>query len=103
MGLLHSYSADVVWTGAGASGTASYTAYSRDQHTRVPGRREEAHDGPQAVDDGGTPGDRPRRGDVEAQLVSDVGQEEPVRQPDQPVGGGDQGGPGGEERHRRPR
>ncbi|MBC7291775.1 MAG: OsmC family protein [Actinotalea sp.] len=35
MGLLHSYSADVVWTGAGEVGTASYTSYSRDHEVRV--------------------------------------------------------------------
>lgn len=35
MGLLHSYTADVVWTGAGESGTASYTAYSRDHEVRI--------------------------------------------------------------------
>ena len=35
MGPLHTYSADIVWTGAGASGTASYTSYSRDHDVRV--------------------------------------------------------------------
>jgi organic hydroperoxide reductase OsmC/OhrA len=35
MGLLHSYSADVVWTGAGETGTVSYTAYSRDHEVRI--------------------------------------------------------------------
>ncbi|WP_225754353.1 OsmC family protein [Actinotalea sp. Marseille-Q4924] len=35
MGLLHSYTADVVWTGAGESGTTSYTAYSRDHEVRI--------------------------------------------------------------------
>ena len=35
MGLLHSYTADVVWTGAGEAGTVSYTAYSRDHEVRI--------------------------------------------------------------------
>lgn len=35
MGLLHTYSADVVWTGAGDAGTASYTSYSRDHEVRI--------------------------------------------------------------------
>lgn len=35
MGLLHTYSADVVWTGAGETGTTSYTAYSRDHEVRI--------------------------------------------------------------------
>ncbi|EYR64029.1 peroxiredoxin [Actinotalea ferrariae CF5-4] len=35
MGLLHSYTADVVWTGAGETGTSSYTAYSRDHEVRI--------------------------------------------------------------------
>jgi len=35
MGLLHTYTADVVWTGAGSTGTTSYTAYSRDHEIRL--------------------------------------------------------------------
>lgn len=35
MGPLHTYAADVVWTGAGTTGTASYTAYSRDHEVRL--------------------------------------------------------------------
>lgn len=38
MGLLHEYAADVVWTGAGATGTTGYTAYARDHEVRVPGK-----------------------------------------------------------------
>lgn len=38
MGLLHEYAADVVWTGAGASGTTGYAAYSRDHEIRVAGK-----------------------------------------------------------------
>src|SRR5664279_4758319 len=30
MGILHRYTVDVTWTGAGTTGTTSYTAYSRD-------------------------------------------------------------------------
>jgi len=35
MGPLHTYSVDLAWTGAGASGTASYTSYSRDHEVRI--------------------------------------------------------------------
>ncbi|MDT0164440.1 OsmC family protein [Actinotalea sp. AC32] len=35
MGLVHTYSADVIWTGAGDAGTASYTSYSRDHEVRI--------------------------------------------------------------------
>src|SRR3954462_13049500 len=35
MGPLHTYSVDVTWTGAGATGTSSYTAYSRDHEVRI--------------------------------------------------------------------
>jgi organic hydroperoxide reductase OsmC/OhrA len=35
MGLLHTYSTELTWTGAGASGTTSYTAYSRDHEVRI--------------------------------------------------------------------
>lgn len=35
MGLLQTYTADVVWTGAGTTGTASYTAYSRDHEVHL--------------------------------------------------------------------
>lgn len=38
MGLLHEYDADVVWTGAGATGTTGYAAYSRDHEIRVAGK-----------------------------------------------------------------
>jgi len=38
MGALHSYTVDVTWTGAGETGTTSYTAYSRDHDVVVPGR-----------------------------------------------------------------
>jgi organic hydroperoxide reductase OsmC/OhrA len=38
MGLLHEYAADVVWTGAGATGTTGYAAYSRDHEIRVAGK-----------------------------------------------------------------
>lgn len=38
MGLLHEYAADVVWTGAGATGTTGYAAYSRDHEVRVAGK-----------------------------------------------------------------
>ena len=31
MGALHSYAATVRWTGAGQTGTTTYTAYSRDR------------------------------------------------------------------------
>jgi organic hydroperoxide reductase OsmC/OhrA len=38
MGLLHSYAADVVWTGAGETGTTGYRAYGREHDVRVPGK-----------------------------------------------------------------
>jgi organic hydroperoxide reductase OsmC/OhrA len=38
MGALHLYTVDVRWTGAGESGTTSYTAYERDHEVRVDGR-----------------------------------------------------------------
>ncbi|NMR20914.1 OsmC family protein [Cellulomonas fimi] len=38
MGALHSYAVGVEWTGAGATGTVSYTAYSRDHDVLVEGR-----------------------------------------------------------------
>lgn len=38
MATLHAYRADVVWTGAGAVGTAGYTAYSRDHEVRIAGK-----------------------------------------------------------------
>lgn len=38
MGLLHEYAADVVWTGAGDSGTTGYATYSRDHEVRVAGK-----------------------------------------------------------------
>ncbi|WP_298459924.1 OsmC family protein [uncultured Cellulomonas sp.] len=38
MGVLHAYTVDVRWTGAGQTGTTGYTAYSRDHEVRVEGR-----------------------------------------------------------------
>ncbi len=38
MGLLHEYAADVVWTGAGATGTTGYAAYGREHEIRVTGK-----------------------------------------------------------------
>ncbi len=38
MGLLHTYTADVVWTGAGTEGTTGYRAYSRDHAVRIAGK-----------------------------------------------------------------
>ncbi|HEY0186115.1 MAG TPA: OsmC family protein [Cellulomonas sp.] len=38
MGALHSYTADVVWTGAGATGTTGYRDYGREHDVLVPGR-----------------------------------------------------------------
>lgn len=35
MGILHRYTVDVVWTGAGSTGTSSYTAYSRDHEVHL--------------------------------------------------------------------
>ena len=34
----HTYTVDVTWTGAGHTGTTSYTAYSRDHEVAIPGR-----------------------------------------------------------------
>ena len=36
MGILHSYSAAVTWTGAGRTGTSGYAAYSRDHEVQFP-------------------------------------------------------------------
>lgn len=36
MGILHTYQAQVTWTGAGETGTTSYTAYSRDHDVTFP-------------------------------------------------------------------
>lgn len=38
MGILHTYDVDVTWTGAGESGTSSYTSYSRDHEVDFPGK-----------------------------------------------------------------
>ncbi|WP_265521100.1 OsmC family protein [Oerskovia flava] len=38
MGAFHSYAATVRWTGAGETGTTSYTAYSRDHDVEITGR-----------------------------------------------------------------
>jgi len=38
MGILHSYQASVIWTGAGETGTTSYTAYSRNHEIRFDGK-----------------------------------------------------------------
>jgi organic hydroperoxide reductase OsmC/OhrA len=38
MGALHLYTVDVRWTGAGDTGTTSYTSYSRDHEVRLEGR-----------------------------------------------------------------
>jgi organic hydroperoxide reductase OsmC/OhrA len=35
MGPLHTYSADITWTGAGSRGTATYTSYSRDHEVQI--------------------------------------------------------------------
>lgn len=35
---MHTYEATVRWTGAGTTGTSSYTAYSRDHEIVVPGK-----------------------------------------------------------------
>ncbi|MGW6132224.1 OsmC family protein [Cellulomonas sp. NPDC055163] len=35
MGPLHTFAAEVVWTGAGTSGTTSYTAYSREHEVLI--------------------------------------------------------------------
>lgn len=36
MGKQHDYSADIRWTGAGDTGTSSYTSYSRDHQVEIP-------------------------------------------------------------------
>ena len=38
MGALHSYIVDLLWTGAGQTGTSSYNAYSRDHEVVIPDR-----------------------------------------------------------------
>ncbi len=38
MGALHSYTTAIRWTGAGETGTSSYTAYSRDHVVEVAGK-----------------------------------------------------------------
>jgi len=38
MGILHSYRAAITWTGAGTTGTTSYTAYSRDHEIVFEGK-----------------------------------------------------------------
>lgn len=38
MGKLHTYDVSVVWTGAGESGTRSYTSYERDHEVRFEGK-----------------------------------------------------------------
>ncbi|QTE31129.1 OsmC family protein [Pengzhenrongella sicca] len=38
MGALHSYTVNVTWTGAGDTGTSSYTAYGRDHEVVIAGR-----------------------------------------------------------------
>ncbi len=38
MGKLHTYDVSVVWTGAGAGGTRSYTSYERDHEVRFEGK-----------------------------------------------------------------
>lgn len=38
MGILHTYEAEIRWTGAGATGTSSYTAYSRDHDITFEGK-----------------------------------------------------------------
>lgn len=38
MSTLHTYDADVIWTGAGSLGTAGYTAYSRDHEVHIAGK-----------------------------------------------------------------
>lgn len=38
MGPLHTYSATITWTGAGAAGTASYTSYSRNHEVSLHGK-----------------------------------------------------------------
>ncbi len=38
MALLHTFTADVVWTGAGEHGTAAYGSYSRDHDVLVAGK-----------------------------------------------------------------
>lgn len=38
MGGLHNFSVNVVWTGAGSDGTASYTSYGRDHEVSIEGK-----------------------------------------------------------------
>lgn len=38
MGILHTYEAEIRWTGAGTVGTTSYTAYSRDHEIHFEGK-----------------------------------------------------------------
>lgn len=38
MGIVQTYDADVVWTGAGTTGTTGYAAYSRDHEVRIGGK-----------------------------------------------------------------
>lgn len=38
MGAFHAYTATITWTGAGETGTSSYTAYSRDHVVAVDGK-----------------------------------------------------------------
>lgn len=38
MGAFHAYTATITWTGAGETGTSSYTAYSRDHVVSVDGK-----------------------------------------------------------------
>lgn len=38
MGILHTYQAEVAWTGAGEAGTTSYTSYSRDHDVMFVGK-----------------------------------------------------------------
>lgn len=38
MGAFHAYTATITWTGAGETGTSSYTAYSRDHVVAVEGK-----------------------------------------------------------------
>lgn len=38
MGIMHTYEATVRWTGAGSTGTTSYTAYSRDHEILADGK-----------------------------------------------------------------
>ena len=38
MGILHTFEAGLTWTGAGATGTSSYTAYGRDHEVSFAGK-----------------------------------------------------------------